>query len=65
MGCAEVVSARLNWSHGTIDIRGICNSLSFVSPQQTFEVMDVEALGEPQLSDSVTAPCYSSILFRK
>ena len=64
-GHAEVVSAMLNQIHGTIDIRGMCNFLSFVSSQQTFEAMDVKALGNSQLSDSVTAPCYSSVLFRK
>ena len=29
-GHAEVVSARLNWSHGTIDVRGAGNFLSSV-----------------------------------
>ena len=61
----EVVSARLNPSHGTIGVRGVCNFLGSVSSQQKFEVTDFEALGVSQLSDSVTALCYSSVLFRK
>lgn len=36
--------------------------LGSVSTQQKFEVMDVKALGAPQLSHSVTAP---TVLFRK
>ena len=35
------------------------------SSQQKFEATDVKALRVSQLLDSVTAPCYSSILFRK
>ena len=46
-------------------VRGACNFLSSVSSQQKFEAMDVKAPGVSQLPDSVTAPCYSSILFRK
>ena len=46
-------------------VRGACNFLSSVSSQQKFEAMDVKAPGVSQLSDSVKAPCYSSILFRK
>ena len=34
---AEVVSARLNWSHGTIDVRGAGNFLSSVSSQQNLK----------------------------
>ena len=34
-GRAEVVSARLNLNHGTRDVRGVCNFLSSVSPQQS------------------------------
>lgn len=30
-GCAEVVSARLNLSHGMKDVRGVCNFLGSVS----------------------------------
>ena len=36
----EVVSARLNPSHGTIGVRGVCNFLGSVSSQQKFEVTD-------------------------
>ena len=46
-------------------VRGVCNFLGSVSSQQKFEVTDFEALGVSQLSDSVTALCYSSVLFRK
>ena len=60
-GCAEVVSARLNRSHGTIDVKGVGNFLSSVSSQQKSETDRFIALGQI----SVTAPCYSSILFRK
>ena len=38
-GRAEIVSARLNPSHGTIYVRGVCNFLGSVSPQQKFEAM--------------------------
>ena len=58
-GCAKVVSARLNWSHSTIDVRGVCNFLGSVLSQQTFEATDVKPLGASQLSDSL---CYSSVL---
>ena len=54
-GWGEVVSARLNLSHGTIYVGGVCNFLGSVSPQQKFEVLQLR----------VTAPCYSSVLFRK
>ena len=37
---AKVVSARLNPSHGTRDVGGVCNFLSSVSPQQRFEIVD-------------------------
>ena len=53
----EVVSARLNPSHGTIGVRGVCNFLGSVSSQQKFEAMDIKTLSTSQLSDS---PCYSS-----
>jgi len=49
------------------DVKGVCNFLGSVSSQQKFEVTDVKppwhvtALGQI----SVTAPCYSSVLFRK
>ena len=41
---AEVVSFRLNLSHGTIYVRGVCNFLGPVSPQQRFEATDGPAL---------------------
>ena len=50
-GHAEVVSARLNPSHSTVDVRGVCNFLGSVSSQQKFEVTDVKALCVSQLSD--------------
>ena len=37
---AEVVTARLNPRNGTIDVRGVCNFLSSVLPQQKFEALD-------------------------
>jgi len=43
-GQAEVVSARLNPSHGIIDVRGVCNFLSSVSSQQKFEATDGQVL---------------------
>ena len=46
-------------------VRRVCNFLSSVSSQQKFGAMDIKALGTSQLSDSVIAPCYSSVLFRK
>ena len=39
-GQAEVVSARLNPSHGTRDVGAVCNFLSSISLQQKFEAMD-------------------------
>ena len=58
-GYTEVVSARLSRSHGTIDVKGVGNFLSFVSSQQKFETDHFIALGHI----SVTAPCYSLVLF--
>ena len=43
-GRAEIVSARLNLSHGTIDIGGVRNFLGSVSPQQKFEATDGSVL---------------------
>ena len=43
-GRAEVVSARLDPSHGTINVRRMCDFLGFVSLQQQFEVMDRSVL---------------------
>ena len=50
-GQAKVVSARLNLSHGTRDVRGVCNFLGSVSPQQRFEMAD-------QCYSSVTAQSF-------
>ena len=47
---AEVVSVRLNLSHGTIDVTQVCVPWFFVSSQQKFGVMDIKALGASQLS---------------
>ena len=49
-GPAEIVSAWLHPSHGTILVRVVRNFLGSVSPQQKFEVM-----GEPVLQLCVTA----------
>ena len=49
-GQAKVISARLNLSHGTRDVGGVCNFLGSVLPQQKFELTD-----EPVLQLSVTA----------
>ena len=48
--CVEVVSARLNLSHGTIDVTRVYVPRFFVSSQQRFGVMGIEALGASQLS---------------
>ena len=49
----EVVSSRLNLSHGTIYVLGVCNFLGSVSPQQRFEATD-----GPVLQLCVTAQFY-------
>ena len=79
-GRVEVVSARLNLSHGTIYVGGVCNFLISVSSRQKFEAMDgpiiqpcVNFLREASVTsprnffrqNSVIVPCYSSVLFRK
>ena len=46
---AEVVSARLNPSHGTIDVAQVYVPQFFVSSQQRFGAMDIKALGTSQL----------------
>ena len=46
---AEVVSARLNPSHGTIDVTQVYVPQFFVSSQQRFGAMDIKALGTSQL----------------
>ena len=47
---AEVVSARLNPSHGTIDVTRVYVPWFFVSSQQRFGTTDIKALGASQLS---------------
>ena len=49
-GRAEIVSARLNPSHGTIYVRGGCNFLGSVSLQQKFEATDGPVLQPPVIS---------------
>ena len=46
---AEVVSARLYLSHGTIDVTGVYVPRFFVSSQQRFGATDIKALGTSQL----------------
>ena len=46
---AEVVSARLYPSHGTIDVTRVCGPWFFVSSQQRFGATDIKALGASQL----------------
>ena len=46
----EVVSARVNPSHGTIDVTRVYVPRFFVSSQQRFGVTDIKALGASQLS---------------
>ena len=64
---AEVVSARLNPSHGTIDVTQVYVRQFFVSSQQRLGATDIKALGASQLLGlgqialrqiSVTAPFY-------
>ena len=47
---AEVVSARLYPSHGTIDVTRVYVPQFFVSSQQRFGATDIKALGTSQLS---------------
>ena len=46
----DVVSARLNPSHGTIDVTRVYVPQFFVSSQQRFGATDIKALGASQLS---------------
>ena len=46
---AEDLSARLNQSHGTIDVTQVYVPRFFVSSQQRFGAMDIKALGASQL----------------
>ena len=47
--CVEVISARLNPSHGTTDVTRVYVPRFFVSSQQRFGAMDIKALGASQL----------------
>ena len=47
---AEVVSARLNPSHSTIDVMRVYVPRFFVSSQQRFGVTDIKAISVSQLS---------------
>ena len=47
---AEVVSARLYLSHGTVDVTGVYVPRFFVSSQQRFGATDIKALSVSQLS---------------
>ena len=47
--CAEVVSARLYPSHGTIDVTRVYVPRFFVSSQQRFGATDIKALDTSQL----------------
>ena len=46
---AEVISARLNPSHGTIDVTQVYVPQFFVSSQQRFGVTEIKALDASQL----------------
>ena len=46
---AEVISARLYLSHGTIDVTRVYVPWFFVSSQQRFGATDIKALGTSQL----------------
>ena len=47
---AKVVSARLNLSHGSIDVTRVYVPQFFVSSQQRFGATDIKALSTSQLS---------------
>ena len=60
-GWEEVVSARLNPTNGTIDVRGVCNFPGSILSQQKFEVTygpALQPLVRPVLQLRVTAPFY-------
>ena len=57
---AEVVSARLNPSHGTIDVTRVSVPQFFVSSQRRFGVMDIKAPLACRSSQVLDRPCYSS-----
>ena len=48
--CAEVVSARLNPSHSTIDVTPVYVPRFFVLSEQRIGATDIKALGASQLS---------------
>ena len=58
--CAEVVSARLNPSHGTIDVRRVYAPQFFVSSQQKFGVTDIKAPSAGHSSWVLDRLCYSA-----
>ena len=59
-GCAEVVSARLNPSHSTIDVTLARAPPFFVSSQQRFGVTGIKAPLVCHSSRVLDRPCYSS-----
>ena len=59
-GPGEVVSARLNQSHFTIDVGGECNFLGSVSSQQKFEATDQPS--DRLCHSSRADQCYSFVL---
>ena len=69
-GLAKVVSARLNPRNSTIDVKGVYNFLSSVSPQQNFGATSVRApckfpwsQQKFEVTDGpVLQICYSSLL---
>ena len=56
---AEVVSAKFDPSHGTIDVTQVYVPRFFVLSQQRFGATDIKALGASQLS-GLGQMCYSS-----
>ena len=56
----EVVSARLNQCHGTIDVRRVYAPRFCVSSQQRLGVMDIKAPSVGHSSQVLDRPCYSS-----
>ena len=73
-GRAEVVSARLNQSHGTIDVRECAISLVLSRHNKNLKLRTLKpsachtsqtdhVAAHEQISGA--APCYSSVLFRK
>ena len=56
----EVVSARVNPSHGTIEVTRVYVPRFFVSSQQRFGVTDIKAPSACHSSQVLDRPCYSS-----